>query len=139
MVGVKLARPLDAKVEYRWRVERVRSADYVADFARIGEQALRRRRSRSPAGPGLDRKPRDGRMLLFKLHFLQLKPYAEVLRMLHLPPSTFEYWSQEIKKYVGRALYHAGLYPPKDYFNRPSKPRRVSPEPAAPSEPAQDT
>jgi hypothetical protein len=120
MVGIKRARPLDARIEYRWRAERARSADYVADFALIGEQALRR-------WPG-------GRTRLFKLYFLELKPYREALRLLGLAPSTFDYWSQEIKKYVGRALYRAGLYPPENYFTQPSKPRpprRQPPEPPA--------
>jgi hypothetical protein len=112
MVGVKRARPLDAKVEYQWRVERARSAEYVADFALIGERALRRRSS--------------GRTRLFKLYFLELKSYKEAMRLLGIGEGTFDYWSREIRKQVGRALFHAGLYPPERYFNQPSE-RDASP------------
>lgn len=90
---------------YHWRPERARAEEYVADFERIGERALRRPEWR-------------GRRKLFQIYFLRGFEYRRAITLCGVSPSTFDYWMSEVKKICGRAFARAGLFPPGDYFRK---------------------
>lgn len=95
-------RPSEA---YRWRPDRARAEDFVADFERIGARALRRPEWR-------------GRLKLFRIYFVQGFEYRRAITLCGVSPSTFDYWMSEVKKICGRAFARAGLFPPGNYFRR---------------------
>ncbi len=90
---------------YHWRPERARAEEYVADFERIAERALRRPEWR-------------GRLKLFRIYFLRGFEYRRAITLCGVSPSTFDYWMSEVKKICGRAFARAGLFPPGDYFRK---------------------
>ena len=96
---------LDSPSEgYRWRPERARAEEYVADFERIALQALARPEWK-------------GRLKLFRLYFLRRMEYKRAMTLVGVCPNTFDYWFAEVKKTCGRAFSRAGLYPPNRYFH----------------------
>lgn len=90
---------------YHWRPERARAEEFVADFERIGERALRRPEWR-------------GRLKLFRIYFLRGFEYRRAITVCGVSPSTFDYWMAEVKKTCGGAFARAGLFPPGDYFRK---------------------
>ena len=89
---------------YQWRPEGARASEYVADYERIGRQALRR-----PAW--------KGRLKLFEIYFLQDVEYRRAITLVGVAPGTFDYWMGEVKRVVGRECSRTGLFPPARYFH----------------------
>lgn len=88
---------------YSWRPERARAAEYIADFERVAEQALR--------------KPEwKGRRKLFHVHFLRGVEYRRARALVGVSEGTFDYWYKEVKKIAGKAFARAGIFPPARYF-----------------------
>jgi DNA-directed RNA polymerase specialized sigma24 family protein len=77
--------------------------EYIAEFALCGRHAL---------------KPWPKRYELFEVYFVRNVPYTQVLKVLGIKAGTLDFWSQEIKKAVGRELQRRGLYPPGKYTSR---------------------
>ncbi len=90
---------------YHWRPEHSRAEDYVADFERIAERALRRPEWR-------------GWLKLFRIYFVRGFEYRRAITLCGVSPSTFDYWMAEVKKTCGRDFARAGLFPPGDYFRK---------------------
>jgi hypothetical protein len=88
---------------YQWRPDRARAADYVADFESAGRRALAR-----PTW--------KGRYRLFEIYFCRGIEYRRAIALVGVPSGTFDYWTQEVKKSVGRELDRAGVFPPGRYF-----------------------
>jgi hypothetical protein len=88
---------------YQWRPERSRACEFVADFERLGRQALRRPEWK-------------GRRKLFEIYFLHSMEYREALKLVGVSEGTFDYWMQEVKRACGREFSRCGLYPPSRYF-----------------------
>ncbi|MGH9714099.1 MAG: hypothetical protein ACRD5M_12450 [Candidatus Acidiferrales bacterium] len=89
---------------YQWRPEHARASEYVADYERIGRHALRR-----PEW--------SGRLKLFEIYFLRDVEYRRAVSLVGVAPGTFDYWSREVKRAVGREFSRTGLFPPSRYFN----------------------
>lgn len=88
---------------YQWRPERTRASEYVADFERIGRQALRRPEWK-------------GRLKLFEIYYLQGVEYRRAITLVGVAEGTFDYWFAEVKRAVGREFSRTGLFPPSRYF-----------------------
>lgn len=88
---------------YRWRPDRARAEEYVADFEMIAKRALRRPEWR-------------GRLKLFKIYFLRGIEYRRAITLCGVAPGTFDYWMDEVKKTCGREFDRTGLFPPGNYF-----------------------
>jgi len=88
---------------YQWRPARSRACEFVADFERIGKQALRRPQWK-------------GRLKLFEIYFLHAMEYREAIKLVGVAEGTFDYWLQEVKRAVGRELSRCHLFPPSKYF-----------------------
>jgi hypothetical protein len=88
---------------YQWRPDRARACEYVADFERIGRQALRRPEWR-------------GRLKLFETYFLHEVEYRTAIRLVGVAEGTFDYWYAEVKRAVGSEFSRTGLFPPWQYF-----------------------
>ncbi|MFZ0410287.1 MAG: hypothetical protein WBS18_06360 [Candidatus Acidiferrales bacterium] len=89
---------------YQWRPSRGRASEYVADFERIGRQALRRQEWK-------------GRRKLFDIYYLHGMDYRKAITLVGVAEGTFDYWMQEIKRAVGAELLRTGLFPPAEYFH----------------------
>jgi len=89
---------------YQWRPARGRASEYVADFERIGRQALRRPEWK-------------GRLKLFEIYYLQGVEYRPAISLVGVAPGTFDYWMGEVKKAVGRECSRTRLFPPSRYFH----------------------
>ena len=90
-------------VGYRWRPDRARACEYVADFERIGRQALRRPEWKS-------------RLKLFEAYFLKGVEYRRAVSLVGVAEGTFDYWFQEVKRTLGAEYSRTGLFPPSRYF-----------------------
>ncbi len=90
-------------VGYQWRPERGRACEFVADFERIGRQALRRPEWK-------------GRLKLFEIYFIHSMEYKEAIKLVGVAPGTFDYWAQEVKRAAGKEFSRCGLFPPSKYF-----------------------
>lgn len=112
MAAIDLESPSDG---YRWRPERARAEEYVADFEMIAQRALHRPEWR-------------GRLKLFRIYFLRKVEYQRAITLCGVAPGTFDYWVSEVKKACGREFSRTGLFPPGDYFRKREK---SSPEPVA--------
>jgi hypothetical protein len=88
---------------YQWRPQRGRAGEFVADFQRIGRQALRRPEWK-------------GRLKLFEIYFLHSMEYREAIKLVGVSAGTFDYWVQEVKRATGKEFARCGLYPPSRYF-----------------------
>jgi hypothetical protein len=88
---------------YQWRPERTRACEFVADFERLGRQALRRPEWK-------------GRRELFEIYFLHSMEYREAVKLVGVSEGTFDYWMQEVKRACGREFSRCGLYPTSRYF-----------------------
>jgi hypothetical protein len=88
---------------YQWRPERSRACEYVADFERIGRQALRRPEWK-------------GRLKLFEIYFLHSMEYREAMKLVGVAEGTFDYWMAEVKRACGKEFSRCGLFPPSRYF-----------------------
>lgn len=88
---------------YQWRPERARACDYIADFERIGRQAL-------------ERPEWKGRLKLFETYFVGGAEYRRAIRLVGVAEGTFDYWFQEVKRAVGAEYSRKGLFPPSRYF-----------------------
>jgi hypothetical protein len=88
---------------YQWRPERSRACEFVADFERLGRQALRRPEWK-------------GRLKLFEIYFLHSMEYREAVKLTGVAGGTFDYWVQEVKRACGREFSRCGLFPPSKYF-----------------------
>ena len=88
---------------HRWRPERGKACEYVADFERIGRWRLRR-----PEW--------SGRLRLFEIYFIEGFEYQKARSAIGVPEGTFDYWYQEVKKTLGAEFSRTGLYPPSRYF-----------------------
>ena len=88
---------------YQWRPDRARACEYVADFERIGRQALRRAEWK-------------GRLKLFEIYFLHDMEYRRAISLVGVAEGTFDYWYREVKRALGAEFSRTGLYPPALYF-----------------------
>lgn len=84
-----------------------RPADFTADFALAGEAAL--------AG-------RPSRLVLFRVHYLGGAEYERARRHLGISPEGWAQWTEEIRRRVGQELLRRGLFPPRRYFQEPTRP-----------------
>ncbi|HKS82731.1 MAG TPA: hypothetical protein VJR23_14605 [Candidatus Acidoferrales bacterium] len=100
--AVDLESPLEG---YQWRPDRARACEYVADFERIGRQALRRPEWR-------------GRLKLFEIYFLRETEYRRAVSLVGVAEGTFDYWYREVKRTLGAEFSRTGLFPPWRYFHR---------------------
>jgi hypothetical protein len=98
--AVDLNRPSSG---YVWRPERARAAEYIADFEKVAERALRRPEWK-------------GRRKLFAIYFLRGVEYKRAIALVGVSEGTFDYWFKEVKKAVGRGCARAGIFPPGKYF-----------------------
>jgi len=89
---------------YQWRPARGRASEYVADFERIGRQALKRPEWK-------------GRLKLLEFYFLQGVEYRRAITLVGVAPGTFDYWAREVKRTVGRECLRTGLFPPSRYLH----------------------
>ncbi|MGH9682226.1 MAG: hypothetical protein ACRD4S_01240 [Candidatus Acidiferrales bacterium] len=89
---------------YQWRPSRGRASEYVADFERIGRQALRRPEWK-------------GRLKLFEIYFLHSIEYRRAIGLVGVAEGTFDYWMREVKRAIGRELGRTQLFPPARYFH----------------------
>jgi len=104
--------------EYRWRPDRTRAEEYVADFERVAARALSR--------PGW-----EGRYKLFRVYFLRRAEYRRAVSLVGVSADMFDYWFREVKKTCGRAFSRAGLFPPSRYFrSREKAPAEAADAPA---------
>lgn len=131
---------LDRASKFLWRPDlRPRLVEYLADFALAGARALGDDPARdSRAAPDkLSRelaarwRPRRGsrevrasRLVLFRLYYLGGAEYQAARRLLGLSETSWSFWTEEIRKRVGRELLRAGMFPPSRYFREMSRPRR---------------
>jgi hypothetical protein len=76
----------------------------VADFERIGRNALRRPEWR-------------GRLKLFEVYLLGDTEYRSAIRLVGVAEGTFDYWHQEVKRALGAEFSRTGLFPPSRYFH----------------------
>ena len=90
---------------YRWRPDRSRACEYIADFERIGRQTLRRQEWK-------------GRLRLFETYFIRDVEYRQAIGLVGVAEGTFDYWFQEVKRAVGAEYSRTGLFPPTRYFGR---------------------
>src|SRR5208282_2035063 len=90
-------------VGYQWRPDRARACEYIADFERIGRQALRRTEWK-------------GRLKLFNVYFVRGAEYRRAIRLVGVAEGTFDYWYREVKRALGAEFSRTGLYPPAVYF-----------------------
>lgn len=88
---------------YSWRPTRARACEYVADFERIGRNALRRPEWK-------------GRLKLFETYFLEGVEYRRAISLVGVAEGTFDYWFREVKRAVGAEFSRTGLFPPSRYF-----------------------
>jgi len=100
--SIELGQPFG---KYTWRPDRTRACEYVADFERIGREALRRPRWK-------------GRLKLFEECFVRNVEYRRAVRAVGVSEVTFDYWYAEVKRAVGREFARKQLYPPWRYFLR---------------------
>jgi hypothetical protein len=130
----------EASGKYQWRPDRMpRLAEYVCDFARLGERALggsQKSISSSPsqdplaAGPSPNRfnaSPSAGhggfrasRVAMFRVYYLGGAEYRAARRHLGISEFTWEDWAEEIRRLAGREFARAGLFPPSKYFRESS-------------------
>lgn len=110
ILGEKVATiQLERASKFHWRPDsRPRLGEYVADFARAGERALREGRFAS-------------RLILFRVYYLGGAEYHAARRHLGLSELTFADWADEVRDRVGRELLRAGLFPPGKYFHARSR------------------
>jgi hypothetical protein len=88
---------------YQWRSARSRACEFVADFERIGKQAMKRPQWK-------------GRLKLFEIYFLHSLEYLEAIKLVGVAEGTFDYWLQEVKHSVGRELSRCKLFRPRNTF-----------------------
>ncbi len=89
---------------YSWRPACERACEYVADFERIGRQALRRPQWK-------------GRRKLFEIYFLHSMEYRIAIKLVGVAEGTFGYRAQEVKRSAGREFSRCGLFPPPRHFH----------------------
>lgn len=90
--------------EHKWRPEtKPRMEDFVADFVRAGEFALK--------GKGL-----ASRKVLFDVYVAGNGPWERVIWHLQIGEFTAARWLEEIKGRVGEELVKRKIYPPREYF-----------------------
>lgn len=89
---------------YQWRPDRARACEYIADFERIGRQALRRPEWK-------------GRLKLFNIYFLPSIEYRRAIPLVGVSEGIFDYWYQQVKRTLGAEFSRTGLYPPWQYFH----------------------
>ena len=94
-------------IGYQWHPEKTRAAEYLVDFEKAGRRVLARPQW-------------SGRLRLFQVYFLRGVSYRCAISLVGVPEGTFDWWTQEVKKAVGRELERSGLYPPSQYF-KPGK------------------
>jgi hypothetical protein len=67
---------------------------------------------------------RASRLVLFRLYYLGGAEYKAARHLLGLSETSWSFWTEEIRKRVGRELLRAGMFPPSRYFREMSSPRR---------------
>lgn len=80
-------------------------AEYAADFEKCGRRALGDERDR-------------GRLWLFRRYYLENLHYRVVCKELQITEITFDHWSRAVRTKVGAELARAGMFPPRDYFQK---------------------
>ena len=88
---------------YQWRPARARASEYVADYERIGREALRRPEWK-------------GRLKLFEIYYIHSVEYRRAISLVGVAEGTFDYWMAEVKRAVGHELSRTGMFPPSHYF-----------------------
>jgi len=89
---------------YQWRPERDWAREWVANYECIERQALRRAAWK-------------GRRKLFEMQFWQHVECPRAISLTSAAPGSFDYWSSEVKRGVGREGSHSGLFPPAQYLH----------------------
>jgi hypothetical protein len=82
---------------YPWRPSGGRACEYIADFERIGRDALRRPECK-------------GRLKLFEIYDLHSMECRYVIKLVGVADETFDYWAQEVKRAAGREFSRCGLF-----------------------------
>jgi hypothetical protein len=83
--------------------KQVTPCEYIADFERIGRDALRR-----PEW--------QGRLKLLEIYYLHTMEYKNAIKLVGVVDGTFDDWMQEVKHAAGREFSRCGLLPPSQYF-----------------------
>ena len=92
-----------------WKPDRKpRMEDFIADFARAGQEAL-------------EREGQHSQVVLFKLYYVSLAPYERVRLFLGLGEMGWVRWTENIRKVVGAELVLRGIYPARKYFEEFSR------------------
>ena len=146
---------LTSASKFLWRPDlRPRLVEFIADFARAGERALRESRSAPPRSAGVvepkkavaitaffrpkkvhgafgaKKVPRASRLILFRLYYLGGAEYEAARHVMGLSERTWSDWAEEVRARVGSELIRAGMYPPARYFRqasvRPAETRAAS-------------
>ncbi len=89
---------------YSRRPARGRACEYIADFERIGRDALRRPQWK-------------GRLKLFEIYYLHAMEYENAIKLVAVADGIFDYWMAEVKRAVGREFSRCGLFPPIAIFS----------------------
>ena len=90
--------------KFLWRPDiRPRLTEWVADFTLAGQAAL--------DGPEW-----ASRMVLFRLYYLGLAPYARTRHFLGLSEHSWVQWTEAIRQRCGKVLLKRGMFPPRRYF-----------------------
>src|ERR1700727_1536654 len=66
--------------------------------------------------PGGFRAHWKGTLKLFEIYFLHSMEYRAAIKLVGVADGTFDYWSVEVKRAVGRELSRCKLFPPSKYF-----------------------
>jgi hypothetical protein len=111
--GIPLLDPTKIPSDHLWRSHKAPNGrEYAADFAIACIRAL--------AGPA-----HSSRLILCKIHYLELLPYEKARRFMGIREDVWVQWTDEIRDRCGEKLLHRGMYPPRKYFGERSGPRKV--------------
>jgi hypothetical protein len=106
---------IESPYKYVWRPDVLpRPVDYVADFYRAGQRALKAPRLR-------------GRRRMFVLFYCELADYHAARARLGISELTWSDWRDDIRRIVGKELLRVGIFPPQRYFNRSAPALAASP------------
>jgi hypothetical protein len=93
--------------DHHWRPEsKPLISDYIADFRKAGEFALKGMASRK---------------VLFDLYIASHAPWERACHFIGIGEFTAARWLEEIKQRVGEELMNRKIYPPKEYFKEYSR------------------
>jgi hypothetical protein len=105
---------LSSRDKYLWRPDlRPHLAEYVADFALAGRNALK-----APAFAS--------RLAMFDVFHVAAAECGDARRHLGIGEITWNQWLEDVRLRVGRELLRRGMFPPRDYFRKVVRPPRAA-------------